>query len=90
MSLSAQVSVTSTPTLLTSGLRGSASLPVTITVRNTDASVSVFLGGVDVSTSNGFELVAGAAESIDLVAGDDLYARTASATVRVDVLKTRQ
>lgn len=85
---SSQITVTNAPTALASGQFGTAGVPVQVTVRNTHATVSVFLGPVGVTTA-GFELIAGAAETMDLIASDDLYGITASTSVRVDVLKTR-
>lgn len=81
-----RVTVTNSATLLTStdadNQRGQS-----ITVRNTDASVSVFLGGSGVTATTGFELVAGDSFSEDDF-GEALYGVTASASVRCDVMET--
>ena len=56
-------------------------------VVNNQSSVSIFLGGSDVTTGDGFELEAGASLSIDLERGDALYAIAGSAGPhRLDVL----
>lgn len=84
----AQVSVGVTATRLDAiddsgdGVTGEA-----ITVRNAHATDSVFLGGADVTTANGFELVAGAAYSDTLMTGDALYAIKAATTATVHVLR---
>lgn len=59
-------------------------------IRNTDATVSVFLGGAAVSSSTGYELKAG--QSIELDAREDkVYAIAAAAgPVRVDFLAVRR
>lgn len=60
-------------------------------IHNKDASVSVFLGGAEVTATGGSvgcELEAAAAVPADISAGDNLYAIAASGTVRVDVLET--
>jgi hypothetical protein len=66
------------PTTTLSGRR-------TVLIRNTDKTNSVFLGASGVTTSTGFELVAGAA--VVVPASLDVYGITASATVRVDTLE---
>lgn len=57
----------------------------TVAVANNDASVPVYLGGADVSTSNGYKLAAGAQLSIDMDIIQDLYAISGS-SVLVSVL----
>lgn len=60
-------------------------------IQNTSASVTVYLGGPNVSTSNGFPLVAGASLPINFLGHDSrfLFAVTASSAV-VAVLLGRQ
>lgn len=57
-----------------------------IVVKNTDGSADVYLGGSDVSSSNGFPLGAGESVAVPGFAGEELYVRTASGTVAVRVL----
>ena len=79
---SAQKSVTTAdPLALTSKGRKA-------TIRNTDATNSVFLGGPAVTTATGYELKAGQVLQLDGFM-DDLYAIATGATVRVDVLQGR-
>ena len=61
-------------------------------IQNTHASITVYLGGSDVSSSNGFPLVAGASLPITFLGTDavGLYAIAASATPSVAVLLGRQ
>lgn len=56
----------------------------TVLLRNTDAAVSVFLGDANVTTANGFELIAGAGVSFPLQKGEKVYAIVSAGTVRVD------
>ena len=65
-------------------------LPVLI--RNTDATNPIFIGGTNVTTSNGFSLQAGAAIPIACVGTDatDLCAVASGAPVTVGVLLGRQ
>lgn len=85
----------SRPTVGTSATLLSTSVQVAIADSKTvvvqvpsDAANSVFVGGSDVSTSNGLEVVAGGSLSIDLGPGDDLYA-IAVANTSVQLLLTR-
>lgn len=64
----AEVDVTDEPTILTDGGRAHS-----IDVTNTGES-TVKLGGPDVTMDDGLELAAGASISVDLGAGEDLYA----------------
>lgn len=60
-----------------------------ITIKNTDASASVHLGGSAVTASDGFTLIAGATLQLDLTQNDYLYGITSSGTVVVHVLALR-
>lgn len=85
---SSVVTVAATATLLFSPVNGSVTRPRTVIVRNSGAA-SVFLGGADVLAATGMTLAVGSAPfALVLVAGDDLYAITASGTVTVEVLRT--
>jgi hypothetical protein len=57
------------------------------TVVHNRGAASVFVGGPDVTTANGFELAADGIFTADLHEGDDLYAVTASGTQPCDVLQ---
>jgi len=65
-----------------------AGQPIQVTVRNDDASIVVYLGDSDVSSSNGFALIAGAAVSFDIQSPADwkeLYAVAASGTPELHI-----
>lgn len=80
---SAQVNVTTTAARLTANgdydRYGRAML-----IRNRGAA-SVFLGGSDVTTGNGYELDAGGQLTVG-IKDNSLWARSASGTCRVDLL----
>ena len=62
--------------------------PIQVTVRNDDASIVIYLGDSDVSSSNGFALIAGAAVSFDIQSPADwreLYAIAASGTPELHI-----
>lgn len=81
---SGQVTVTSTATALDQSTTGARSM----LVRNR-GSVAVYLGGSNVSTSNGFQLDPGESVGLDAAKfGSGLYGRTASSSARVDVLQS--
>lgn len=66
----------------------SATDPIQVTVRNDDASIVIYLGDSDVSSSNGFALIAGAAVSFDIQSPADwreLYAIAASGTPELHI-----
>lgn len=58
-----------------------------VIVRNNDASIIVYLGGPDVTTSNGFPLAAGASIPVSGYAGEILYAVAASGTPVIRLLE---
>lgn len=81
-----QVSVTTTAT----PLEQSDADGISVLVRNTHATTSVFLGGVGVTTTTGYELLAGGAASINLFPGETLYGVAATGTARIDTLANRK
>lgn len=82
----AQVSVAASATLLAKD-DDSLSTP-TVILKNRDTSLSVFIGGDDVTTGTGFELKpADPPFPFKLENGNAIYGRVASGTVRVDVLE---
>lgn len=79
-----RVTVAATATLIQAAGSGKS-----ITIKNTDGSASVHLGGSAVTAADGFTLVAGATLQLDLTQNDALYGITSSGTVAVHVLATR-
>lgn len=62
--------------------------PISVVLRNDDAAIVVYIGDSDVTSSNGFALIAGAALSFDLTSPADykeLYAIAASGTPELHV-----
>lgn len=57
-------------------------------VRNRDLSASIFLGGANVTTATGFEVLAGEAVTVDLQPGDALFAIAATGSIVCHVLET--
>lgn len=84
---SASVSVGSTATALTAA-ESSGSDPVSVAVAVPSGGVTVYVGGSDVTTGNGYPLAGGAAMSIDLRQGERLYGIVASGTQSVNVLRS--
>lgn len=79
------------PTLLMTGA-GSMADQKPVTLKNQDATNSVFLGGSTVTASGGsagYELKAGVSITVALLLGDDLYAMASTNGTRVDVLSGR-
>ena len=83
---SAQVSVTTSATLLSStdtdGISGSS-----LSLVN-QGSQTVYLGASGVTTATGFPLAAGASWSADLAPGEALYGIVAATTATVGVIRT--
>lgn len=80
------VSVTTTATRLDNATSGSSSQGAAI---YNNGAATVYVGGADVTTSNGYPLAAGAQLTADLTEGDALYGRVATGTVEVRVLDIR-
>lgn len=79
------LTLTSTPSLLT--ITDSMEAPNTISVQNTDASATVYLGGENVSSSSyGVKLAPGQIWSADFGPYDKLYA-TGTAGIAVLILE---
>jgi hypothetical protein len=87
--IASRVSVTTSPTVLTNPVNGSLADSISAVVKNTGGA-SVYLGGVNVQSTDGLELAPGEIMNVDLMAGDILYGVTASGTVIVAVMKLRQ
>lgn len=82
--MAAQISVGPTVTELG---RGSGTPGSDFIVRNTGAA-SVFVGGNTVTPTTGFELPAGTTAALVIDAGEAIYAVSAGAIVRIDVLRS--
>lgn len=86
MAISAQlVEVTTSATLLNSD---NQSRVQSVLVSVPSGGSTVYIGGPDVDTTDGFPVPAGASVSIDLSVKDDVYAVVASSTQDVNVLET--
>lgn len=62
--------------------------PIEVVLRNDDASIVIYIGDSDVSSTNGFALIAGAALAFSLTSPTDykeLYAVAASGTPELHV-----
>lgn len=84
---SAQVTVSTTAVKL-SVAEADSRTGESVAITNTDASVTVYVGGAAVTASTGFPLLAGGSLSVDLDGGEALYGVTASGSVTVGVLRT--
>lgn len=65
-------------------------IPFRVAIQNDDASITVYIGGSDVTSAgnNGYKLIAGAQIALDLYVGDGpLYAVSASGTPNIRVLE---
>lgn len=76
---SANVVVANTATLVHSSAVGQKGRPEAIIVHNDGANI-IYLGGSNVTTSNGMPIIVDAYVSIDLQQGDNLYGIVASGT----------
>lgn len=81
---SKEVSVGTTATRIDTAEFGQSSQG--LAVKNMGAA-TVYLGGPDVSTANGYPLLANEAMPMDLGQQDELFGRVASGTVLVRVLE---
>jgi hypothetical protein len=82
----AQVTVTTTATLLSAADAGRDGQ--TVLVQNPTTGVNVYIGGAGVTTTSyGFLLQAGTAFAIDLQVGEALYGVVASSTQAVGVIR---
>lgn len=95
---SAQVATSGTAAaVLTTGngftnLTGNVTDPVPFVIKNIDSTITIYLGGSGVTTSNGYPLLAGQSvtlSSINSEAGS-LWAVAASGTPKLSVLAGRQ
>lgn len=82
--LSRAVSVATTATRIDSSEGGQSSQGLAV---HNAGEATVYLGGVDVSTANGYPLAAGEHFSADLAQGDLLYGVVAASTVEVRVFE---
>ena len=91
MALKSVASVQSTASKLiftsTNGINGA---PESLLIQNNDASIIVYIGGEDVTASNGMPIAASASISIDLISGERVYAIGASGTPELRLLNNRE
>jgi hypothetical protein len=80
----AQVSVTTTATKLTSAVAQVSGDTQEIAVK---PNGTIYVGGSGVTTANGFEVQGGEVFSISLRFGEDLYGITATGTVATYVIR---
>lgn len=80
-----RVTVTTTATAL-SGADSDGVYGHSVLVKNTDAAVSVHLGGSDVTASTGFTLGPGEAVSLEITDRETVYGRTSSGSAVCHVL----
>lgn len=87
---SAQYTITSTASVIASAPAGPFTGPVGAVVILPDATTDVYLGGSNVSSTNGLKAAHGTAlvAPITLFPGDVLYAVVATGTATVSVLQT--
>jgi hypothetical protein len=87
---SQQFSVTSTRSVIAQTPAGSATGPagVVLVANTTGSAVTAYLGGDNVSSSNGYPLAQNASTTVYLWPGDALYAATASSTATLSVLQS--
>jgi hypothetical protein len=90
MAIKAEIEALSTTAeLVYTANNGSADAPQSIVIYNADASIVVYVGGEGVDTTDGFPLAAGASVSIDLMAGDEVWAVAASGSPNINMLFNR-
>lgn len=84
-----------TPQSLVTGefynISGTIGDPLPVQIKNIDASITIYIGGANVTSSNGYPLLAGQSLAMQLLGSGDLpYAISASATPTMAVLVGRQ
>jgi len=78
-----RVTVTTSPTLVSSA----AKVDQTVCIQNEDASLTVFLGGRELSTSNyGYKLLPGQVFVVKMTVGEELYGVMSSGSLPVNVI----
>lgn len=90
MAIISDVEATSTTReLLWTATNGHAEAPQGIAIQNVDSTDTVYVGGEDVTTSNGYPLAPGEAISLDLIVGDEVWVIASANTPSVRYLITR-
>lgn len=87
--ISSRVTVTAAATQIIDPIRGGVPDPISAVIKNAGA-VSVYLGGIGVTSAAGYELAPGEPFNADLVAGDVLYGITAAGSAVLHVMRFRQ
>jgi hypothetical protein len=81
---SSKITVTTSPTLVGKGANGTANKPVSSAIY-VPTGATIYFGGKNVSTTNGYPVVGPNTLSIDLIA-ETIWAVVAAGTVDVQVL----
>lgn len=81
--------LSTTSELIYSAVNGASGTPAGVEVWNNDASITVYIGGPDVSTANGLPILAQSSRTVDMISGSKLYAVAASGTPEIRVFQTR-
>lgn len=87
--ISSVVEITTTPSVVVNPIRGGIGDPTSALLHNS-GGVDVFLGGDGVTAAAGFELAPGGSLTVELIAGDVLYAVTAAQAGQLNIMKFRQ
>lgn len=82
-----KITIPSTPTEIANGDYGSPGVPASVLIKNTGGA-TIYIGGSTVDAVDGFPIAAGESVSLDLVAGEELYAISAG-SVDVNFLYLR-
>jgi len=90
MAIKAEIEALSiTAELIYTSTSGHSDSPQGVVILNSDASITVYIGGEDVDTTDGFPIAAGASVSLDLIVGEAIWAVAASGTPNINMLFNR-
>ncbi len=82
--------LSTTKEVIHTATNGNGMSPEGILIYNEDASITVYVGGPSITTSNGIPIVAGASISFDLITAEVVWAVAASGTPVIRILTTHQ
>jgi len=85
----ARKTIGTTPTIIYDNTALGATGQVRLKIKNKAAAVAVFVGGSNVATTTGYEIIANDRETFELNPGDILYGIVAAATEVVHTLIQR-
>jgi hypothetical protein len=88
MAGSAQYAVTTSAQIVASAPAGAGALPVGKAYFSNGTGAAVFLGGANVTTTNGYQMAVSTAFAADLYPGDVIWAVVASTGSTLSVLQT--